>query len=124
MKTSKWVTGVGSVVTFVVGILHGLKLADVMKMVPAGGLPGPLEGILKGCWLAFSGKMVATGVIAVVASQMQNGARIVLLCAAATAVDCLLLLKFLGLFAGVYISAFVAAMLFIGGLLQSKEAKG
>jgi hypothetical protein len=85
MKIARWFTGIGSVVIFVVGILHGLKLTQLESMIPASGLHGPLEGILKGCWLVFSGEMVVLGVIAFIMSRTQGGGPIVLLCAATMA---------------------------------------
>jgi hypothetical protein len=121
MKTTRWFTGIGSAVLFVVGILHGRKLPMLDEMIRAGGVKAPLDGIAKGSFLVFSVEMMGLAVIALVASMMQRGARIVLLCAAIMGVDAVLLFKFLGLFSGVYICVFVTVMFFVGGLLQNKE---
>ena|SRR2546423_9474935 len=120
MKIGRWFTGIGSVVIFVVGILHGFRLKDLEAMIPASGLHGPLEGILKGCWLVFSGEMVAIGVIAFVMSRMQGGGPIVLLCAATMAFNAGILLHFVGPALPIYITLFVMLMFLIGGILQRK----
>ena len=122
MKTAIWFTGIGSVVIFLVGIGHGLKLKDVNAMIPASGLHGPLEGILKGCWLVFSGEMVALAVIAFLASSMLRGSRIVLLCAITMAFNAALLIHFVGIATPIYITLFVMVMWLVGGLLQAKQA--
>lgn len=118
MKIGRWFTCIGSVVISVVGILHGLKLTEVQAMIPASGLHGPLEGILKGCWLVFSGEMVALGVISFVTSFMQGGGRIVLLCAVTMAFNAGILVHFLGFALPIYITLFVMLMWLIGGALQ------
>ena len=121
MKIARWFTGIGSVVIFVVGILHGLKLTQLESMIPASGLHGPLEGILKGCWLVFSGEMAVLGVIAFIMSRAQGGGPIVLLCAATMAFNAGILLHFVGAALPIYISLFVMLMFLIGGILQSRE---
>lgn len=122
MKAARWFTGIGSVVIFLVGIGHGLKLKDVNAMIPASGLHGPLEGILKGCWLIFSGEMVTLGIITLLASFMQGGARFVLLGAITMAFNAGLLVHFVGAAIPIYITLFVTVMWLAGGLLQSRRA--
>jgi hypothetical protein len=121
MKTGHWLTGIGSLILFLTGIGHGFRIADVQKMIVASGMKAPLDAILKGCWLAFSGEMVALAVIAVVASRLEKGASIVLICAAAMIANAALLLHFMGPFFGVYVSAVVALFYLAGGGLQSKQ---
>jgi hypothetical protein len=122
MKTGRWLTGIGSIVLLLTGIGHGTRIVDVQKMIMDGGMKAPLDVILKACWLAFSGEMVALAVIALVASQMAGGARIVLICAATMILNAALVLHFLGPSFPVYVSATVAVFLLAGGLLQSKQA--
>jgi hypothetical protein len=121
MKTARWITGIGSVVVVVVGILHGLKLTQIEAMIPASGLHGPLEGILKGCWLVFSGEMVTLGLIAFATSWMQGGGRIALLCGLTMAFNAGILVHFLGFALPVYITLFVMVFFLVGGWLQSKQ---
>ena len=121
MKLARWFTGIGSLVLFLVGIGHGLKRKAVEAMIPASGLHGPLEGILKGCWLVFSGEMVALAVIAVVASRMLGGGRIVLVCGLTMAFNAALLFHFVGAALPIYITMFVMLMWLIGGSLQGKS---
>jgi hypothetical protein len=121
MKIARWFTGIGSLVIFVVGILHGLKIKDIDAMIPASGLHGPLEGILKGCWLVFSGEMVALAVIALVTSRMQGGGRIVLVCGLTMAFNAALLFHFVGAATPIYITMFVMLMWLLGGSLQGKS---
>ena len=121
MKTGHWLTGIGSIVLLLTGIGHGLRIADVQKMIVDSGMKGPLIVILKGCWLVFSGEMVALSVIAVVASRLEKGGSIVLICAATMIANAALLLHFMGPFFGVYVSAVVALFYLAGGGLQSKQ---
>ncbi len=122
MQLDRWVTGIGSVALFLTGIGHGAKLAQLQGMIAASGLQAPMDGILKGCWLAFSGEMVALAVIAMVASAMQRGGPILLLCAATMIFNVGVLLHFVGPFFGVYITAAVGVFFLAGGLLQMKPA--
>jgi len=121
MKTGRWLTGIGSLILFLTGIGHGFRIADLQKMILESGMKAPLDVILKGCWLVFSGEMVALAVIAVVASRLERGASIVLICAAAMIANAVLLLHFMGPFFGVYVSAVVALFYLAGGGLQSKQ---
>jgi hypothetical protein len=122
MKTARWLTGIGSVILFLTGIGHGFRIVDVQKMIAESGMKAPLDVILKGCWLVFSGEMVALAVIAMVASGMAGGGRIVLICAATMIANAGLLLHFLGPFFGVYVSVAVALFFLAGGCLQIKKS--
>jgi hypothetical protein len=122
MKTGRWLTGVGSIVLLLTGIGHGIRIVDLQKMIVDGGMKAPLDVILKGCWLAFSGEMVALAVIAMVASRMAGGGRIVLICGATMIVNTALLLHFVGPSFPVYVSLTVAVFLLAGGLMQSRQA--
>jgi hypothetical protein len=121
MKTGRWLTAIGSVVLLLTGIGHGFRIVDVQKMIVASGMKAPLDVILKGCWLVFSGEMVALAVIAVVASKLEKGGRIVLICAATMMANATLLLYFLGPFFGVYVSVVVALFFLAGGWMQMKQ---
>jgi hypothetical protein len=122
MKTGRWLTGIGSVVLFLTGFGHGAKFSQLQRMITASGMKAPLDAILRGCWLAFSGEMVALAVIAMVASGMGGGGRIVLICAATMIVNAALLLHFVGAFFGVYVSVVVAVLFLAGGWMQAKQA--
>ena len=113
-------TGIGSIVLLLTGIGHGIRIVDVQKMIADSGMKPPLDLILKACWLAFSGEMVALAVIATVSSGMAGGGRIVLLCAATMIVNAALLLHFVGPSFPVYVSATVAVFFLAGGWMQSK----
>jgi hypothetical protein len=121
MKTGRWLTWIGSVILFLTGIGHGFRIADLQKMILESGMKAPLDVILKGCWLVFSGEMVALAVIAVVASRLEKGGTIVLICAATMIANAALLLHFMGPFFGVYVSAVVALFFLAGGGLQAKQ---
>ena len=122
MKMGRWLTGIGSVILFLTGIGHGTRIGQLQRMIAESGMKAPLDAILKGCWLVFSGEMVALAVIAVVASRLERGGSIVLICAATMIANAALLLHFVGLFFGVYISAVVALFFLAGGLMQTKQA--
>ena len=53
MKIGRWLTGIGSLLLFLTGLGHGAKLAQLQGMIAASGMKAPMDGILKGCWLAF-----------------------------------------------------------------------
>jgi hypothetical protein len=110
MKIGRWLTGIGSLLLFLTGLGHGAKLAQLQGMIAESGMKAPMDGILKGCWLAFSGEMVALAVIAIVASGV-----------ATMIFNEGLLLHFVGPFVGVYISAVVGIFFLAGGLLQMKQ---
>jgi hypothetical protein len=122
MKTGRWLTGIGSIILLLTGIGHGTRIVDLQKMIVDSGMQAPLDAILKACWLVFSVEMVALAVIAMVASWMAGGGRIVLICAATMMVNAVLLLHFVGPSFPVYVSATVAAFLLAGGLIKSKPA--
>lgn len=122
MKTGRWLTWLGSLLLFLTGIGHGMKLGTVQGMIAENGVKMPLAGMMRACWLAFSGEMVALAVIAVLASVMARGGRFVLICGLTMVFNAELLLHFLGPFIGVYISAVVAALYLAGGFLQTIQA--
>lgn len=122
MKTGRWLTWIGSVILFLTGIGHGTKFAQLQGMIQASSFKAPLDGIVRACWLVFSGEMVAIAVIAVVASGMERGGRIVLICAATMILDGVLLFRFLGPFIGVYVTVAVAILFLAGGWMQAKAA--
>lgn len=121
MKIGRWLTGIGSVILFVFGILHGAKIGTVEGMIQASGIKAPLDGIIRACWLGFSKEMLALAVIAFVASGIARGGWIVILCAITMAANGVLLLHFLGPFIGVYMAVVVTALFLAGGMLQLKQ---
>jgi hypothetical protein len=123
MKTGRWLTGIGSVILFLTGLGHGARIVQVQKMIVDSGMKAPLDVILKGCWLAFSGEMVALAVIAVVASAMARGGLIVLICAATMILNAGLLGHFLGLSFPVYVSSVVALFYLAGGWMQGNRRR-
>jgi hypothetical protein len=122
MKLGRWLTGIGGVILLLTGLGHGAKLGQLDAMIQQAGLKAPLDAILRGCWLTLSGEMVAVGVLAILASRMDKGARIVLICAAAMIFNAGVLLHFVGPFIGVYLTATVAVLFLAGGWMQSKQA--
>jgi hypothetical protein len=121
MKTGRWLTGIASLILFLTAIGHGTRIVQVQKMIVDSGMKAPLDVILKGCWLAFSGEMVALAVIAMVTSAMDGGGRIVLICAATMIFNAGLLFHFLGLSFPVYVSSVVGLLFLAGGLMQGKR---
>jgi hypothetical protein len=122
MAAARWCTGIGSVILGVFGIGHGTRLVQVEEMMAAGGVKAPLDGLVKASWLIFSVEMIVVAVIAFVASRVERGGAIVLLCAAMNAANALLVWHFFGLFIGVYAVSIVAMLYLVGGLLQRSGA--
>jgi hypothetical protein len=121
MQVGRWCTAIGSLILGIFGILHGVKLTDVEKMMLAGGVKAPLDGLVKASWLIFAVEMVVVAIIAIVASRMPRGARIIFLCAAMMVANALLVLHFFGPFIGVYAISLVATLYVAGGLIQRKS---
>jgi len=122
MSAARWCTGIGSVILGLFGIGHGTRLVQVEQMMTAGGVKAPLDGLVKASWLIFSVEMIVVAIIAVVASRIQRGGPVVLLCAAMNAANGLLVWHFFGLFIGVYAVIVVAILYLAGGLLQRSGA--
>jgi|HubBroStandDraft_1064217.scaffolds.fasta_scaffold641869_1 hypothetical protein len=121
MKAGRWLTGIGSVLLFLTGVGHCTRIVDIQRMIVDSGMKPPLDAILKVSWLAFGGEMVALAVIAIVASTMDRGARIVLICAATMIANAAMLVHFVGPFFGVYVSVVVALFFLAGGWLQTRQ---
>lgn len=120
MKAARWITGVGSFVLLASAIFHATGYGRLVRRIEANGVPFPLDGILKSTWLTFSVQLVLA-VIAFLASKSEKGQRVVLLCAVSTGLTSLILFHFLGLFAGVYLTAAVALFFLLGGVMQAKQ---
>jgi hypothetical protein len=121
MKTGRWLTGIGSVILFVFGILHGTKFGMLEGMIQANGVKAPLDGIIRTSWLGFSKEMMALAVIAFVASGIARAGWIVILCAITMAANGVLLFHFLGPFIGVYMAIVVTALYAVGGWMQLRQ---
>jgi len=122
MKTGRWLTWIGSVILFFTGIGHATRIVHVEKLIAAGGMKAPLDLLLKVNWLAFAGEMVALAVIAMLASAMAGGGRIVLICGATMFVNVGIVFHFGGLSISLYVSLVVAVLLLAGGWMQAKTA--
>ena len=122
MKSARVFTITGSVVLLATGCLHGMGYTKILAGLAKQSIDPVTAGILKVGWFALSAEMVALAIIALFASAMERGARIVLVCALATAANGFLLLHFLGPFIGVFITGAVALLFLVGGALQAKTA--
>ncbi|HKV25355.1 MAG TPA: hypothetical protein VJN93_12245 [Candidatus Acidoferrum sp.] len=122
MKPGKVCTGIGSLALFLVGILHGSKISQVEALIKVNSVRPPLDGIARACWLLYSVQMVVLATIAFVASRLERGGRIVFLCGLMLALDGIVLLKFLGVFVGVYLTFAIMLLYFLGAFLQGREA--
>jgi hypothetical protein len=121
MKNARLFTLLGSLVLMGSAVFHSLGYPRLLHRIEASAIQPPLDGIMKASWLTFSVQLFALAVIALLARTMDRGGRIVLLCAASTAISAILLFRFLGLFPGVYLLAVVTLLLLAGGWLQAKE---
>jgi hypothetical protein len=123
MKTARLLTLLGSLVLLGSAIFHGVGYFQVTGALAMETLRRPqLAGIFKACWLTFSIAMAAFALIALVARSLERGGPIVLLCAAANAVNGFLLFHFLGLFIGVYLVSIVTVLFLVGGYLQVRAS--
>ena len=123
MKAARLFTLLGSIVLFASAVFHGLGYFQVTSALAMETLRRPqLAGLFKACWLTFSIAMAALALIALVARSIERGGPIVLLCAAANAVNGFLLFHFLGLFIGFYLVTIVTVLFFAGGYLQVRAS--
>jgi hypothetical protein len=122
MKTARLITLIGSLVLFASGIFHSTGYSMITNSLTKEPIRPELANILKACWLAFSVELMGLAVIAFAARSLDRGGPIVLICAAASAANGLLLFHFLALFIGTYLVSIVTVLFFIGGWLQIKAA--
>jgi peptidoglycan/LPS O-acetylase OafA/YrhL len=121
MKTARLFTITGSIILFVTGCLHANGYSKVVLAGLAKQSVDPVvAGVLKVGWFTLSGEMMTLAIIAFLAASMERGARIVVVCALASAANGFLLLHFLGPFIGVYITDAVTLLFLLGGSLQAK----
>jgi hypothetical protein len=126
MKNARWITLAGCVVLFASAIFHSSGYFPLLRRMHTVEMVPPFDALLKACWWILSLEFVALGIIALLAHRMEHGGRkqggrIVLLCAATSAVTAGILWFFLGLFPGVYLLAIVTVLLGLGGWLQGRE---
>lgn len=121
MKTARWFTALGSLVVIGSAILHTSGYPRLLHRIEAEAIRHPLDGVLKALWLALSVELFILAVVAFLASTMDRGGRIVLLCGASTGGSVLLLFHFLGLFPAVYLFTVATLLFLVGGWLQAKE---
>lgn len=122
MKTGRWLTWIGSVILLLAGIGHATRIGQVEKLIAAGGMKAPLDVLLNVNWLAFAGEMVALAVIAMVASAMAGGGRIVVICGATMLVNAGVVYHFGGLSIPLCVTLVVTVLLLAGGWMQAKAA--
>lgn len=111
---------------FASAIFHSSGYFRLVNRIHVVGIQPPFDGLIKACWWILSMEFAGLGIVAVLAHRMEHGGRkqggrIVLTCAATCAVTAVLLLCFMGPFAGVYLLAIVTVLLLIGGWLQGKQ---
>ena len=126
MKNARWFTPAGSIVLFVSAIFHGSGYLPLLHRMQTVSVDARFAGLIKAMWWILSVEFTGLGFIALLAHRMEHGGRkhggrIVLLCAATSAVTGVLLLYFMGPFPGVYLLAVVTVLLLIGGWLQGKQ---
>jgi hypothetical protein len=126
MKNKNWFTLAGCILLFGSAIFHSSGYFPLVRRMRAAGIGWPFDGLLKACWWILSVDFVGLGVIALLAQRMEHGGRkqggrIVLLCAAISAVTAGILWSFLGLFIGVYLLGAATVLLLIGGWMQGKR---
>lgn len=122
MKAARWCTGIGSLILFVFGILHGAKFGMLQEMIQASAVKPPLDGIVRASWFIFSVEMVMIAVVAFVASGIERGGRIVVLSGVIMGANGVLLFHFLGPFIGVYAVSIVTILYLAGGWMQGGKA--
>ncbi|HXL20866.1 MAG TPA: hypothetical protein VOA78_00240 [Candidatus Dormibacteraeota bacterium] len=123
MKTARLITLIGSIVLLASGLFHATGYAMITSFLAKDPIRQDLASILKASWLLFSVEMLALAIIAFLARSLDRGGPIVLLCAAANAVNGFLLFHFLGPFIGVYLVAVVTLLFLIGGYLQTNAPR-
>jgi len=121
MKTGRWITGIASAILFVFGILHGMGFVQLEALMSASSLKAPLGGIMRGAWLGFSVEQLALAAIAFVASGMQRGGSIVMLCGVTMGVTGLVMFHFMGPFPPVFAGMVIGLLFLAGGWMQMRQ---
>ena len=121
MKAARWFTWIGSIVLFATAILHMAKFSHVEGLLQANAVGSSVAGIVKALWLIFAAEGIGVAIIALLASTIERGGRILIMCGLIMAVNAVLLVKFLGLFVGVYVAIFVMLMFLAGGFLMGRQ---
>lgn len=122
MKAARWVTGSGSLLLFIVGVVHEMAIGKLDRMIAQSGLKPPASEIFRACWLLFGGEMMALAVIAWVASRVARGAGVVLVCGLAMLGNAAILLKYLGSSIQLYVTLAFAVIFLTGAWMQSKAS--
>ena len=123
MKTARLISSIGSALLVVSAAFHTSGYPSLLRLMQGSTLRPPVDGVLKACWLTFSVLLFALGLIAYMARNMERGAVIVLIAAAANAACAVILWRFLGFFPGVYLLAAVTILLALGGALQLRHRR-
>ena len=121
MKTGRWITGITSAILFIFGILHGLRFVQLEALMSASALKDPLGGIMRAAWLGFSVEQMALAVIAFVASGIDRGGLIVMLCGVTMGLTGLVMFHFMGPFPPVFVGLVIALLFLAGGWMQMKQ---
>jgi hypothetical protein len=120
MRAARWSVSIGSIALLATGVLHGTKFSELGRMLSENHVKPPLDGISRASWLIFSTEMMAVAVIAFMAGRMERGRGILFVCAATLAANAAFLVKYLGMFIGVYLTISVMILFFVGALLPDK----
>lgn len=119
--TARWLIIASSVILFVTALFHGSGYGGVAKAIEASDADPFLISAVKGLWLMFSIHLIILSLVFIAVSRSLQAKRLVLLCALFPAADTVLLLIFVGVFAGTIMLA-VASLLVIAGALLLPQA--
>src|SRR3954462_14584402 len=122
MKAARLFSLLGSVALVVSAIFHTSGYPKLLHLMQTSATPQPLDGILRAAWLLLSVQFLVTAGITMFARIMARGGAIVFLCAVYSGLTGILLWRFMGIFAGVYLLAVVTMFLLMGAWLQMKHS--
>jgi hypothetical protein len=117
MKSARWLIRAASVILFGTALFHASGYNSVAGAIEATSAKPFLAGAVKGLWLMFSIHLIVVSFAVAVVSRSLQAKRFVLLCALFPVADTVILLIFVGVFAGTIMIAAAAILLIAGGLL-------
>lgn len=116
MKLARGLVIIGSLLLFLVGLMHAFGSERIFPRL-ASALDAGLFGAIKGLWWSFSVEFVVLSFVTFWSSRLPNGRGLVLLCTLIPAATAALMYRFVGPFIGAHMLAVASVFLAVGGFL-------
>ncbi|HTR04590.1 MAG TPA: hypothetical protein VMN82_15500 [Thermoanaerobaculia bacterium] len=118
VQPSRWLVLAAAVLLLATAAIHGAGYAPVTGAVAAAGVAPGLVNAVSALWLMYSAHLIVLAIVAALASGVAGSRRVILACGLIPAADTILLLRFVGVFAGSIAVAAATVLLVLAGLRQ------